>query len=146
MRPEEESGVSFPADFREITDAYGPVLTGGKLYLDHPGHPIRNPGEEIRESTAFWREEDSAELLPAGAGSAPGELLPVAAGTTAETVFLQIPVDQAAPWTVAVRELDSGEFVLYEMTFAGRLPAFLRGEDVMAGSSFPDHPFCESLT
>jgi hypothetical protein len=144
-RLEQEFGVSFPADFREVTDAYGPVLISGKLYLDHPGHPIRNLGEEIRESISFWREEEPAQLLPGRAGSAPGELLPVATGTTAETVFLQIPVDQAAPWSVTVQELDSGEFVPYEMTFGTWLLAFLRGEDVMVGSSFPDRPFYESL-
>lgn len=39
---EQELGVSFPADFRAISDAYGPVLINDRLRLDHPGHPFRN--------------------------------------------------------------------------------------------------------
>ncbi|SCK07240.1 MULTISPECIES: hypothetical protein [unclassified Streptomyces] len=33
---EQELGITFPADFRAITDAYGPVLINDKLRLDHP--------------------------------------------------------------------------------------------------------------
>ncbi|MEV7185397.1 hypothetical protein [Kitasatospora sp. NPDC093102] len=27
-----------------------------QLYLEHPGHPIRNLGEKIRESLELWRD------------------------------------------------------------------------------------------
>ncbi|MEV6196283.1 SMI1/KNR4 family protein [Streptomyces sp. NPDC051920] len=128
-----------------MTDAYGPVLISGGLYLYHPGHPTRNLGEEIKESMEFWLEEDSAEFLPGGAGSRPGELLPVATGTSAETIFLRVPYEPSAPWAVGVQEMDSGEFVLYEMAFGDWLLAYLRGEDVMAGASAPERPFFEPL-
>lgn len=144
-RLEQELEVAFPADFRAVTDAYGPVLISGGLYLYHPGHPTRNLGEEIKESMEFWLEEDSAEFLPGGAGSRPGELLPVATGTSAETIFLRIPYEPSAPWAVGVQEMDSGEFVLYEMAFGDWLLAYLRGEDVMAGASAPERPFFEPL-
>ncbi|MFF2365386.1 SMI1/KNR4 family protein [Streptomyces sp. NPDC058122] len=144
-RLEQELGVALPADFRALTDAYGPVLISGGLYLHHPGHPAGNLGAEIKESMEFWLEEDSAEFLPSRAGSRPGELLPVATGTTAETVFLRIPYEPSAPWAVGVQEMDSGEFVLYEMTFSDWLLAYLKGDDVMAGSSVPDRPFHEPL-
>jgi hypothetical protein len=143
---EQELGVFFPADFRDITDAYGPVVINKKLYLDHPGHPIRNLGEEIKESIEFWLEEDLSEFLPSRAGSRPGELLPIATGATAEHVFLQVPYRPSAPWAVGVQEMDSGEFVLYEMTFSDWLLAYLKGEDVMAGSSAPVHPSYEPMT
>ncbi|MFD8734299.1 SMI1/KNR4 family protein [Streptomyces sp. NPDC059618] len=142
---ERELGVAFPADFRAVADAYGPVLISGRLYLRHPGHATRNLGEEIRESMEFWLEEDVAEFLPGGAGSRPGELLPVATGASAETVFLRIPYEPSAPWAVGVQEMDSGEFVLYEMTFGDWLLAYLRGEDVMVGASAPERPFYEPL-
>ncbi|MET8957713.1 SMI1/KNR4 family protein [Streptomyces sp. NPDC004533] len=145
VRLEQELGISFPEDFRAIVDAYGPVVINKGLYLYHPGHPIRNLGEEIKESIEFWLEEDSAEFLPRGAGSRPGELLPIATGTTAETIFLQVPYEPSAPWAVGVQEMDSGEFVLYEMTFSDWLLAYLKGDDVMAGASVPDHPFYEPL-
>lgn len=143
---EQELGVSFPADFRNITDAYGPIVINEKLHLDHPGHPIKNLGEEIKESIEFWLEEDLAEFLPSRAGTRPGELLPIATGATAEYIFLQVPNGPSAPWAVGVQEMDSGEFVLYEMTFSDWLLAYLKGEDVMAGSSAPVHPFYEPLT
>lgn len=41
--------------------------------------------------------------------------------------------------------MDSGEFVLYGMTFSDWLLALLKGEDVMVGSSAPDHPYYEPL-
>ncbi|MFI0898405.1 SMI1/KNR4 family protein [Streptomyces sp. NPDC020983] len=145
VRLEQELGVVFPEDFREITDAYGPVLISGKLYLYHPGHSIRSLGEEIKESLEFWREEGSADILPREAGARPGELLPIATGATAETVFLEVPNESAAPWAVGVQELDTGEYVPYDMAFSDWLLAFLKGEDVMAGSSLPDHPSYEFL-
>ncbi|MEU8894209.1 SMI1/KNR4 family protein [Streptomyces sp. NPDC048442] len=143
---ERELGIFFPDDFRAIADAYGPVVINKGLYLYHPGHPIRNLGDEIKESIKFWLEEDSAEFLPRGAGSRPGELLPIAAGTTAETIFLQVPCESSAPWAVGVQEMDSGEFVLYEMTFSDWLLAYLKGDDVMAGASVPDRSFYEPLS
>ncbi|MFF7331784.1 SMI1/KNR4 family protein [Streptomyces sp. NPDC008150] len=142
---EQELGVSFPADFRELTDAYGPVLISEKLYLDHPGHPTRNLGKEIKESIEFWLEEDLADFLPSKAGSGPGQLLPIATGATAEQVFLQVPYGPSALWAVGVQEMDSGEFLLYEMPFSEWLLGFLKGKDVMAGSSAPTHAFYEQL-
>ncbi|MFD5813441.1 hypothetical protein [Streptomyces sp. NPDC127038] len=78
--------------------------------------------EVIRESMEFWLKEDAAE-----------------------TVFLRIPYEPSAPWAVGVQEMDSGEFVLHEMTFGDWLLAYLRGEGVMAGASAPERPFYESL-
>ncbi|GAA2222463.1 hypothetical protein GCM10010232_03580 [Streptomyces amakusaensis] len=146
---EQELGVSFPADFREITDAYGPVLISEKLYLDHPGHRFRNLGESIKESLESWldmEEEVLAEFLPSKAGSHPGELLPIARGTTAEEILLRVPHEPSAPWAVVVQEMDSGEYELYEMTFSDWLLAYLKGEDVMAGCAPPARLFYESLT
>lgn len=143
---EQELGVSFPADFRAITDAYGPVLINDRLRLDHPGHPFRNLGKSIKEEIQFWHEDEETEFLPSRAGTGPGELLPIATGATAECVFLRVPPEPSAPWAVGVQEMDSGEFELYEMTFSDWLLAYLQGEDVMVGASTSAHPFYEPLT
>ncbi|GGT04598.1 SMI1/KNR4 family protein [Streptomyces chromofuscus] len=148
VRLEQELGVCFPADFRQITDAYGPGVINTQVYLDHPGHPIRNLGEEIKESIEYWLEEDSAEFLPVSAGSRPGELLPIATAMTGESIFLRVPDGPAAPWVVGVQEMDSFEFVLHEMTFSDWLLAYLQGKDVTVHSHnwAPDRPFFEPLT
>ncbi|MFG2916602.1 SMI1/KNR4 family protein [Kitasatospora sp. NPDC048298] len=147
-RLEQDLGVSLPADFRAFTDAYGPVEINEQLYLEHPGHPIRNLGEKIQESLELWRDEDEAEFLPAPAGSGPGELLPVATATTREFVFLRVPEEPSMPWGVGVLETDTLEFVSYELTFGDWMLAYLRGEDVTVHSHnlAPDRPFYRPLT
>ncbi|MFJ6383806.1 SMI1/KNR4 family protein [Kitasatospora sp. NPDC092039] len=148
-RLERELGVSLPADFREFTDAYGPVEINEQLYLEHPGHPVRNLGEKIREWIEHWSDEDDAEFLPAPAGSGPGELLPVATATTGEFVFLRVPDGPSAPWGMGVLETDTLEYVPYdELAFGDWLLAYLRGEDVTVHSHnfAPDQPFYRPLT
>ncbi|MGW3242642.1 hypothetical protein [Streptomyces sp. NPDC001070] len=87
---EQELGIEFPADFREIVNAYGSIEVNGQLHLKHPaGHLLHSLGRKIREDIEFWREEDMAEFLPGRAGADPGELIPVASATTGEHVFLR---------------------------------------------------------
>ncbi|MBC2907788.1 SMI1/KNR4 family protein [Streptomyces cupreus] len=145
---EAELGVSFPSDFRAITDAYGPVLINKQVYLDHPGHPVRNLRDGIKEQLEFYHEEGSAESLTSAPGSRPGELLPVATTSTGEDIFLRIPDGPAEPWAVGVQEWDSFGFVLHEMTFGDWLLAYLKGEDMTVHSHHlaPDKPFFEPLT
>ncbi|SED62911.1 hypothetical protein [Streptomyces sp. Ag109_O5-10] len=46
---EREFGVEFPADFREIVNAYGSIQINGQLYLEHPaGHLLHSLRETIR--------------------------------------------------------------------------------------------------
>ncbi|MFH8842386.1 SMI1/KNR4 family protein [Streptomyces sp. NPDC017868] len=128
---ERELGVEFPADFREIVDAYGSVSINGQLYLKHPaGHLLHELGKDIRLDLEFWREEDMAGFLPSRAGAGPGELLPVATATTGEMVFLRVPDAPSSPWRVLVQEMDSPSWTLYEMTFGAWLLAYLKGRDV----------------
>ena len=145
---EQELGVEFPADFREIVDAYGSISINGQLYLKHPaGHLPHSLGKDIRLDLEFWREEDMAEFLPSPAGAGPGELMPVATARTGEMVFLRVPDEPSAPWRVLVQEMDSPAWTLYEMTFSEWLLAYLRGRDVTLCSrnSAPDRPFYEFL-
>lgn len=53
---ERELGIEFPADFREIVDAYGSIQVNDQLYLTHPaGHLPHSPGENIRGiSSSGW--------------------------------------------------------------------------------------------
>lgn len=50
---EQELGIQFPADFREIVDAYGSIEINGQLYLEHPaGHLLHSLRETIRGGTS----------------------------------------------------------------------------------------------
>ncbi|MFE2546834.1 SMI1/KNR4 family protein [Actinacidiphila glaucinigra] len=145
---EQELGIEFPADFREIVDAYGSIEVNKQLYLKHPaGHLLHSLGREIREDLEFWREEDMTEFLPSRAGTDPGELIPVASATTGEHVFLRVPDEPSSPWRVVVQEFDSPAWHLHEMAFSEWLLAYLRGEDVTvcSGDRAPDGPFYEFL-
>ncbi|MEU9207577.1 SMI1/KNR4 family protein [Streptomyces sp. NPDC048415] len=145
---EQEFGIDFPADFREIVNAYGSIQINGQLYLEHPAsHLLHSLRETIREDLEFWREEDMAEFLPSPLGANPGELMPVASATTGEWVFLRVPDEPSSPWRVLVQELDSPAHILHEMTFNDWLLAYLRGEDVTVCSRnfAPDRPFWEFL-
>lgn len=105
---EQELGFEFPADFREIVNAYGSIVINGQLQLRHPaGRLRRSLGEKIREDLEFWRNEDQTELLPSRVGGNPGELMPVASGSATETVFLRVPEEPSSPWRVVVQEFDS---------------------------------------
>ncbi|MEV4992332.1 SMI1/KNR4 family protein [Streptomyces niveus] len=145
---ERELGIEFPADFREIVDAYGSIEINGQLYLKHPaGHLLHSLGRAIREDLEFWREEDMAEFLPGRAGAGPGELIPVASATTGEHVFLRVPDEPSSPWRAGVQEFDSPAWHPHEMTFSDWLLAYLGGEDVTVHSNdrAPDGPFYEFL-
>lgn len=145
---ERELGIKFPADFREIVDAYGSISINKQLYLKHPaGHLLHSLGKNIRLDLELWREEDMAEFLPSAVGAGPGELMPVATATTGEAVFLRVPETPSSPWRVVVQEFDSPAWTLHEMTFSEWLLAYLRGEDVTVCSRnlAPDRPFFEFL-
>lgn len=46
---ERELGIEFPADFREIVDAYGSIEVNRQLYLKHPAsHLLHSLGKDIR--------------------------------------------------------------------------------------------------
>lgn len=145
---EQELGIEFPADFREIVDAYGSIVINGQLYLEHPaGHLLHSLGETIRGDLEMWHDEDMAEFLPSPVGANPGELMPVTSAMTGEYVFLRVPDEPTSPWRVLVQELDSPAHTLYEMTFSEWLLAYLRGEDVTVCSRnlAPDRPSWEFL-
>jgi len=138
---EQEFGIQFPVDFREVVNAYGSVVINGQLHLRHPAGSL---GEKIREDLEFWREEDATEFLPSEVGVNSGELMPVASGSATETVFLRVPDGPSSPWHVVVQEFDSFSWVLYEMTFSDWLLAYLRGEDMTVYSSATDRAFFAS--
>ncbi|WP_327353894.1 SMI1/KNR4 family protein [Streptomyces sp. NBC_01304] len=145
---QQELGVEFPVEFREIVDAYGSIEINGQLYLKHPaGHLLHDLGTMIRGDLELWSEEDMAEFLPSPVGANPGELMPVATATTGEAVFLRVPESPASPWRVVVQEMDSPAWTLYAMTFSEWLLAYLEGRDVTLCSRdrAPDGTFWEFL-
>lgn len=146
---EQELGIEFPADFREIVNAYGSIKINGQLYLDHPAdHLLHNLGSAIKENLQLWRDVDMAEFLPSPVGGDPGELMPVATAKTGEAIFLRIPDAPSSPWRVVVQEFDSPAWTRYEMTFGEWLLAYLKGRDVtLCSRNFaPDGPFYEPLS
>lgn len=146
---EQELRMEFPADFREIVDAYGSVEINSQLYLSHPaGHLLHNLGEAIRGDLELWRDEGMSDSVPSKVGTGPGELVPVATATTGETVFLRVPELPSSAWCVVVQEFDSFSWELYEMTFGEWLLSYLRGDDVTVCSRnfAPGRPFFEILS
>lgn len=145
----QELGITFPADFREVVDAYGSILINGQLYLEHPAKESgRDLGQKIREEIEDWREnEDDFEDLPSRVGSGPGELLPFASAASGECVFFRVPVEPSMPWWIGVHEFDSPEYVAHDITFSDWLLAYLRGENVTVHSHnfAPGDPFFEPL-
>jgi hypothetical protein len=145
---ERELETEFPADFREIVDAYGSVQVNNQLYLTHPaGHLLHSLGADIKDDLALWAEEDMAEFLPSPVGGKPGELIPVASATTGEAIFLAVPDQPSSAWRVVVQEFDSPAWTLYEMTFSDWFLAYLKGRDVtLCSRNFaPEGPFWEFL-
>ena len=145
---EQEFGIEFPADFREVLDAYGSIEINRQLYLKHPaGHFAHNLGDAIRNDRELWREEGMSDFLPGQVGAGPGELMPVASAMTGETVFLRVPDGLSLAWRVVVQEFDSFSWDVYEMTFVEWFLAYLRGDDVTICSRnwAPDRPFFEAL-
>ncbi|MGJ3560727.1 SMI1/KNR4 family protein [Streptomyces sp. INA 01156] len=144
---EQELGIEFPADFREIVNAYGSIEINGQLYLKHPaGHLLHSLRRKLREDLEFWREEDMAEFLPSRAGGTRG-VDSGGVGYDGEDVFLRVPDEPSSPWRVVVQEFDSPAWHLHEMTFSDWLLAYLRGEDatVCSVDRAPDGPFWEFL-
>lgn len=150
---ERELGVTFPADFREIIDAYGSVVINKQLSLFHPGNFLANLGERIRDEIVFWaefaedwRDAEEGEYLPAAVGAGPGELLPIAHSTTGESVFLRVPAEPGGAWTIGIQEFDSPAYWAWDMSFGDWLLAYLQGEDVTVCSRnrAPDGPFYEN--
>ncbi|MGW6915856.1 SMI1/KNR4 family protein [Kitasatospora sp. NPDC054939] len=145
---ERELGLAFPADFREIVDAYGSITVNQQLYLTHPaGHLLHSLGKDIELDLELWRDEDMVEYLPSPVGVNPGELMPVASATTGEAVFLLVPDGPSAPWRIVVQEFDSPAWTLHELTFSDWFLAYLMGEDVTVCSRTlaPDGPTYEFL-
>ncbi|MFH9736733.1 hypothetical protein ACH4MA_03420 [Streptomyces roseolus] len=78
-----EFGIEFPADFREIVNAYGSIQINGQLSLEHPaGHLLHTLAEIVRGDLEVWRGKDMAGFLPGPAGANPGESVPVVSATT----------------------------------------------------------------
>ncbi|WP_228389685.1 SMI1/KNR4 family protein [Streptomyces smaragdinus] len=121
--------MTFPGDFRELSDAYGAITINEHLYLLHPsGNSEGSLGEKIEGDIALWKDLDEEDLPTVG--TAPGELLPISGAITGESVFLHVPVSSSERWRVGVYQSDCAEYVEYDMTFTDWLLAYLRGEDV----------------
>ncbi|MFD6246727.1 hypothetical protein [Streptomyces roseolus] len=93
--------MEFPADFREIVDAYGSVLVDGHLCPKRPApRLLHDLGTSTRGYPELRREEDMSEHLPGPAGPGPGNAMPVATATTGGSVFLRVPTtpDRPGAW------------------------------------------------
>ncbi|MFI2205979.1 SMI1/KNR4 family protein [Streptomyces sp. NPDC020192] len=148
---ESELGVSLPADYKEIVDAYAPVQLNGHLSLHHPATERWNLGEWIRSTSEAWSEIEFEEGEPEGDPRAslgvrelvfgtPDGLIPIAGTDRGETVFYA-PRGARGRASLFV-ENGEGEFFEYSMGFAEWMWRWLVGEEVTGpgGSAFYPGP------
>lgn len=139
---ENELGVHFPADFREFSDAYGPVLINNQVDIGHPAVELGNLGRAIRRTIEAWSTAPEDEV-PYPVGSAPGELLPWGGSSSGEAIFFHVPETEHEEWAIGVYEHDEGTYHEYAMTFNEWMLSYLRGEDMTVWSRnfAPEGPF-----
>lgn len=69
---EKEFGIEFPADFREIIDAYGSIEINGQLYLKHPAeHLLHDLGTMIRGTSSSGARRTWPSSCPTRQGRTP---------------------------------------------------------------------------
>lgn len=145
-RLEAELGIVFPQDFREFSDAYGPVRINNQVHTTHPGVAHGNLGQLIRSDIEAWAHAPE-DMVTEPVGTAPGELFPWGSAASGETMFLRVPKGASEAWSVFVYESDEGEFLEYAMSFGDWMLAYLRGEDVgVCSRNFaPQGPFFQPI-
>lgn len=139
-------GVSLPADYRDLVDAYGGGRFDGYLWVLEPGCPNENYDlvtSERERAEAFgmlwdfgepkpeFLEEDGARLVPWGATDN-GEFL----------YWLVRPEQEPEQWAVLVNEARGEEWERYELGCAAFLVGALTGEvrSEILSSGFPTVP------
>lgn len=148
---EGELGVRFPADYKEIVDAYAPVHLNGHLYLSHPATERWNLGERIRRTSEAWSQVEWDEGEPEGdprvslgvpelVFGTPEGLIPICGTDRGEEVFYA-PLGARRNGSLFV-ENGEGEFFEYGFSFAEWLYRWLVGEEVTGpgGSAFYPGP------
>ncbi|MDX3771532.1 MULTISPECIES: SMI1/KNR4 family protein [unclassified Streptomyces] len=146
-RLHEELGAELPADYKEIVDAYAPILLNWHLHLSHPATERFNLIAWIRTTAQAWAEvpwdntdpdEDprllfGLERLEFGTK---GGLWPITSTDRGETVFLAPGTD--IPWLLV--EDGEGGWSQYRISFAEWLHRYLIGEDMAGPNSSAFYP------
>lgn len=133
-------GVSFPADYRSLVDAWGAGCFDDYLWVFAPGHPNPNldlPGQTERELAALEELRADGEDVPFDTRVAAGGLLAWGITDNGDVGWWHLR-DPSAPdtWTVAINESRSPEWETFDGTVVEFLVALLdRREPV---SFFPD--------
>jgi hypothetical protein len=148
---ENELGVSLPADFKEIVDAYAPVQINGHLYLNHPATERWNLAERIRRTSRSWSQIEWDEGEPEGdprvsLGTSdllfgtPDGLIPICGTDRGEEIFYA-PRGALGQGSLFIED-GEGEFFEYSFSFAEWLYLWLTGEEVTGpgGSAFYPGP------
>ncbi|WP_326656725.1 SMI1/KNR4 family protein [Streptomyces sp. NBC_00385] len=148
---ENELGVSLPMDFKEITDAYAPVMINNHLYLSHPATERWNLAERIRRTSHSWSQIEWDEGEPEGDPrvslnnsdllfGSPDGLIPICSTDRGESIFYA-PQGALGQGSLFI-ENGEGEFFEYSVSFAKWLYLWLTGEEVTGpgGSAFYPGP------
>ncbi|MFI6943694.1 SMI1/KNR4 family protein [Streptomyces sp. NPDC050418] len=146
---EADLGVSLPADYKEIVDAYAPIQINGHLALDHPATQRWNLSEWIRSTADAWSQVEWGDGEPDGDPrvvlgveelefGTPNGLIPLAGTDRGETLFYA-PRARNGEGVLFV-EGGEGEFFEFTMEFAEWLYRWLVGEDVGGPGSSVFYP------
>lgn len=148
---EAELGLSLPADYKRIIDAYAPIQVNAHLYLHHPATEWWNLGEWIRDTNRAFSDvdwdalgldddEDPRKLFGLAEltfGTAQG-LWPLASTDRGEDIFL-LPGRAGQEDRLIIADGD-GWWSEYRMTFAEWLYRYLIGEDMTGPNSSAFYP------
>ncbi|MFE2562053.1 histone-like nucleoid-structuring protein Lsr2 [Streptomyces sp. NPDC059352] len=131
-------GMRLPADYKQISDTYGPGTFCGFLHLYHPhAHTswtsLIGPMPSTIRTQLQREHEQGASPLPVG----PQDLFPMAVTDNGEYLFW-VTRSGVSPdeWTVAASQARSFQWYTYDGDLAGFLTAVLSGQEIV--SLFPD--------
>ncbi|MGW5779857.1 Lsr2 family DNA-binding protein [Streptomyces sp. NPDC003863] len=140
---EQSLGMSLPADYKQISDTYGPGTFCGFLHLYHPhAHTswtsLTGPMPSTIRTQLQREHEQATSTLPAD----PQDLFPMAVTDNGEYLFwVTRPTGSPDEWTIAANQARSFKWYTYDGDLAGFLATVLSGQETVSvfPSSLLDH-------
>ncbi|MGW1117414.1 Lsr2 family DNA-binding protein [Streptomyces tanashiensis] len=130
---EQSLGMPLPADYKQISDTYGPGTFCGFLHLYHPhAHTpwtsLTGPMPSTIRAQLQTGHEQGAPPLPAD----PQDLFPMAVTDNGEHLFwVTRPAGSPDEWTLAANQARSFQWYTYDGNLARFLTAVLSGQETV---------------